>query len=201
MWYRRTGHAKSDGAIEVLQLSVVDCHRNSQSAFGTPPDLKGRYASGPRLCGPASVRGCERRQSELTSKLPFNLLAKSPYELDLSSTSGVTIGHQLIRSATLRSMLIDRSISRKAEYQVGQNDDAPFSTSDLEKVLRGWDADSGTLPSRLWDVVNDFDPVKLMRITTRTTSPKSRRGIRLANQIRPPSWPPPKKSPASTATS
>ena len=44
---------------------------------------------------------------------------------------------------------------------LSQNDDAPFSPTDLEKVLRGWDADAGTLPSRLWDVVNEFDPVKL----------------------------------------
>ena len=49
------------------------------------------------------------------------------------------------------------------------NDDAAFSPTDLEKVLRAWDADSGALPSRLWDSVDAFDPVKLIRFDPNDT--------------------------------
>ena len=45
----------------------------------------------------------------------------------------------------------------------GITDDAPFATTDLERILRAFDADAGTLPSRLWDVVDAFDPMKLMK--------------------------------------
>ena len=95
------------------------------------------------------------------TSLPFNLLAKSPYELNLNNTQrrddlgqefcGLAIPHS---AATL-----DTPITGKA---AGLVDDAAFSTSDLEKVLRAWDADAGTLPSRLWDCVNAFDPQKLL---------------------------------------
>ena len=57
----------------------------------------------------------------------------------------------------------------------GINDDALFSATDLEKVLRGTDPDSGNLPSRLWDVVDNFDPVKLEGISTHIMSLVSRR--------------------------
>ncbi len=36
-------------------------------------------------------------------------------------------------------------------------------------MLRAWDADSGALPSRLWDSVDAFDPVKLIRFDPNDT--------------------------------
>ena len=47
----------------------------------------------------------------------------------------------------------------KPNYPI--NDDAPYATADLERMLRAHDADTGALPDRLWNVVDAFDPVKL----------------------------------------
>jgi hypothetical protein len=60
------------------------------------------------------------------------------------------------------TLAFDSTVNRSASGgPPGINDDALFATADLERVLRAWDADSGTLPSRLWDVVDAFDPQKL----------------------------------------
>ena len=63
------------------------------------------------------------------------------------------------------SNLVGNSTQHRLKYsqsRTSRNDDAPYSPTDLEKVLCGWDADAGTLPSRLWDVVDSFDPLKLV---------------------------------------
>ena len=46
----------------------------------------------------------------------------------------------------------------------GGNDDAPFATAELERILRAHDADTGALPSRLWNLVDSFDPVKYAQV-------------------------------------
>ncbi len=133
--------------------------RNYQSAFGTPPDLKARYALGLDYMGQPVYEVATdvnpTAMAQQNQQLPFNLLAKSPYELDLSSTQ------RRDEWATSTNSLIADSASAFNQSLI-QNDDAAFSTSDLEKVLRAWDADAGTLPSRLWDCVNAFDPAKLV---------------------------------------
>ena len=49
----------------------------------------------------------------------------------------------------------------KSGTPVTFNDDAPYATADLERILRAHDADIGSLPDRLWNVVDAFDPLKL----------------------------------------
>jgi hypothetical protein len=153
--------------------------RNYQSAFGTMPDLKGRYALGISYAGqpvyevandwnPMNPRTPANPNLPITNQgFPFNLLANTPYELNLSGTqrrdswaSTTNNFGPLSDSATAFSTSIDRSFDPAGQH--GLNDDAPFSPTDLEKVLRGWDADAGTLPSRLWDVASEFDPAKLI---------------------------------------
>src|SRR5262249_1779985 len=134
---------------------------------------KGRYALGIDYAGqPVYEVASDINPSTLSlaTKLPFNLLANSPYELDLSgqqrrdSWAATTNSFgPLADPVTAFSNSIDRSfVSGAPDFKIGLSDDAPYSPTDLEKVLRGWDADDGTLPSRLWDVATEFDPVKLM---------------------------------------
>lgn len=129
------------------------------SAFGTPPDLKGRYALGLDYTGQPVYEVANDINPNTIGKtqLPFNLLAKSPYELDLTSAQR---RDSWASSTDVLGPFKDASTAYTTSLT--QSDDAPFSPTDLEKVLRGWDADAGTLPSRLWDVVNEFDPIKLM---------------------------------------
>lgn len=152
--------------------------RNYQSAFGTMPDLKGRYALGLDYAGqpvyevandwnPMNARAPANPNLPITNQgFPFNLLANTPYELNLSGqqrrdnwASATNNFGPLSDSATAFNTSVDRSFDPAGQH--GLNDDAPFSPTDLEKVLRGWDADHGTLPSRLWDVASEFDPLKL----------------------------------------
>jgi hypothetical protein len=132
------------------------------SAFGTSPDLKGRYAVGVDYNGQPvyEVANDVNPQTALLTPdkwLRFNLLAKSPYEIDLTNQQRRDSWASRTNSTSAMSDPVTAF-----NTSLGQNDDSAFSATDLEKVLRGWDADSGTLPSRLWDVVNDFDPLKLM---------------------------------------
>ncbi len=154
-----------------------------QSSFGTPPDLKGRYALGldysgqpvfevandvnPNTATLPAPSALNAPIYPLNQQLPFNLLARSPYELDLTSakrrdSSGMSFSD--VNTAFTNS--VDLTIDGTG----GLNDDAAFSPSDLEKVLRGWDPDIGTLPSRLWDSVDAFDPLKLIRFLPNNTA-------------------------------
>jgi hypothetical protein len=151
----------SDYPWSFWNAATGNTQRNYQSAFGTMPDLKGRYALGLDWAGQPVYEAAYDLNPDTAllqnpSKwLPFNLLAKSPYELDLSN--------QQRRDDWANNSNATFSNAPSAFNQsLVQNDDAPFSPTDLEKVLRGWDADHGTLPSRLWDVANEFDPVKLI---------------------------------------
>lgn len=147
-------------------LSFVQPNLN-QSAFGTMPDLRARYALGLDYMGQpvyevandvnpntATLGNPNLATFPNNQRLPFDLLAKSPYELDLSS---VQRRDEWLTGAN--ALLSDTSAA--FNQSLVQNDDAPFSSTDLEKVLRAWDADAGTLPSRLWDCVSAFDPLKL----------------------------------------
>ncbi len=137
-----------------------------QSAFGTPPDLKGRYALGLDYSGQPVYEVTHDLNPNtvllpLNQQLPFNLLANNPYELNLSSSQrrdDWAASYPDVASAFTST--IDRSSFDSLQH--GLNDDSAFSPTDLEKILRATDPDAGTLPSRLWDVVNDFDPVKLI---------------------------------------
>jgi hypothetical protein len=168
------------------------------SGYGTLPDFKARYALGVGYAGQPVYEVATQwdannnfvgdwnpnaiptqlvkttlpngQKQDLPNGLPANLLANTPYELDLSnrqrrdSLGGAVLDpSNFPNAATTFNKTIDRSlISGMPDYQCGLVDDAAYSPTDLEKILRSGDADSGTLPSRLWDVVNDFDPIKLL---------------------------------------
>ena len=79
------------------------------------------------------------------------LLTDSPYELDLSRSQrrdAWGTDHEFESSRTYAWHR--RVLSFKASRRMTMPHSRP---TDLEKVLRGWDADAGTLPSRLWDAV------------------------------------------------
>jgi len=120
------------------------------SAFGTPPDLKGRYALGLDYAGQPFYEA-EFDQNP-NNNFPNALLTDSPYELDLSQS----------RRREAWSSTGFASSTDDFNKSLVQNDDAPFAPADLERVLRAWDPDSSTLPSRLWDVVSEFDPRQLL---------------------------------------
>ena len=164
MWF--TGEDAQPSVLGQMKFfnypwSSIQSSRN-QSAFGTAPDLKGRYALGLDFNGqPVYEVANDVNPNQPTQ--PFNLLAKSPYELDLSGSQ-----RRDGWASSTKSTLTGVPFANPGEafvQSLGQNDDSPFSPTDLEKVLRAWDADAGTLPSRLWDNVNAFDPVKLMNVT------------------------------------
>ena len=107
----------------------------------------------------------ETRAAPTNNPLARSLLTDSPYELDLSSAQR--------RDTWARAIPIIRRSRFREHFKpsLNQNDDAPFATADLERILRAFDHDGGTLPSRLWDVVDVFDPLKLLQFDPfRTTS-------------------------------
>lgn len=126
---------------------------SQRSCFGTPPDLFSRYSLlGLDYTG-APVYEVLNDTDAANNSLPRPLLTDSPYELNLSGPQR--------RDQWATTPLIANAAQEFSQSLV-QNDDAPFSPTDLEKVLRIWDADSGMLPSRLWDTANAFDPLKLI---------------------------------------
>jgi hypothetical protein len=118
------------------------------TAFGTPPDLMGRYRLGLDFTGQPAVEAAADSASA-TIGPNYSLLMDSPYEIDLSSPT---------RKDTPDPARIE---AMAAGLSPPFNEDAPFATADLERILRAPDADAGTLPSRLWEVVSAFDPQRL----------------------------------------
>jgi hypothetical protein len=122
------------------------------SAFANPPDLMGRYAIGLDYAGQPVVE----QRADLASAFSIglmdgSLLFDSPYELNLSDPNR--------RDEPAPSVSATIAGAKTAAI----NDDAPFATADLERILRAHDADAGVLPDRLWNLVDAFDPVKLFR--------------------------------------
>lgn len=145
-----TGEQATPDLAAQLKLFDYPWAITQRSAHGTPPDLFGRYGVGLDPTGQPVYEVLADRNA-VNASLPRPLLTDSPYEVDLSSTQ---------RRDTWSASFSDQASAFNASLV--QNDDAPFATADLERVLRAFDADAGTLPSRLWDVVDVFDPVKLM---------------------------------------
>lgn len=118
-----------------LDFSMRNRLRGQQpTSYGELPDLRGRYSGG------LDYRGQPIVESSVDRQLP-TLVADAPYEVNLMSDS-----------------------RRDAPdlYNPVQNDDAPFSVAELERVLRAMDPDAGGLPDRLWNLVDAFDPDKLL---------------------------------------
>ncbi|MGI9429917.1 MAG: hypothetical protein ACR2NM_14745, partial [Bythopirellula sp.] len=101
--------------------------------YVTPPDFKGRYALGLNDLGQPvyeAIPDAYSTSDNLLVKSLKSLLADSPYETNLSLGAS-------------------RGESTDA-------DDGPYTIAELERVLRAFDPDAGTLPSRLWEMAGMF---------------------------------------------
>ncbi|MEM8865847.1 MAG: hypothetical protein AAGF31_09925, partial [Planctomycetota bacterium] len=133
---RVAGRVLANPASTVTELAVMNFFAATQpSGYASSPDLRGRYAM-PGL----SYGGQPNAESHNDAALP-SLVADSPYELNVMKNA--RRGPPQATSLT-------------------QNDDAPFSAAELERVLRAYDADANRLPDRLWNLVDAFDPAKLV---------------------------------------
>lgn len=140
------------------------------SGFALPPDLRGRYATALSPRGGSVNEPTDGWRADLE-----NTPDDSPYELDLSAAARRVAPASL--TAVVRSYDADENgvVDTNA---IPLDDDAPFSPAELERLLRALDADADTLPDRLWNLVDAFDPEKFVahneiveRIRTGATSP------------------------------
>jgi hypothetical protein len=126
------------------------------SAFGTTPDLRGRYALGVDYMGQpvyeSSYDGFIQAPSTPYIGQPLvTIVDESPYETYLSKDGRRGVPDEQTTRAALASF---------GTTGIAVNDDALFATSELERLLRRYDPETGTAPSRLFDIVDAFDPVK-----------------------------------------
>ena len=133
-----------------------------RTAFGTPPDLSGRYGVRPRLRSGQPYYEVVNDSEQSAYEVAYDV---NPNDRNCPFTAhrfALRAGFEPLATRDDASAIA--RIDEHSQYathlptSLGQNDDAPFATADLERVLRAFDADSGTLPSRLWDVVDAFDP-------------------------------------------
>jgi len=121
------------------------------SSFGTSPDLRGRYATGVDYLGrpvyESAWDSVINPQTMATSQALVSLVDDSPYETDLASNS-----------------------RRGLPSSAATGDDAPFATAELERLMRANDDEAGISPSRLWDLVDTFDPNKYALTVTSSTA-------------------------------
>jgi len=96
--------------------------------YATPPDLRGRYGLGVNDLGQPVYEAVD----DAVVDDELNLDQGSPYEMDLSG------------------------ISSRGDNS--DSNDAPFTVNELERVLRAYDVDAGTLQPRLWDLAEGFKP-------------------------------------------
>ncbi len=153
-WFDFTGYPETD---TLRNARLGQPFRMSAFSMGTAPDLKCRYSGvGISYNGQpvnesvwdATVRGLDMAYNAFpvvdgASAPAPALVDDSPYEINLSYEARKDIPQFV---------------------QLGTTDDAPFATAELERIVRGYDADVGTLPSRLWNLVDAFDPVKYAEV-------------------------------------
>ncbi len=120
------------------------------SSFGTSPDLRCRQAIGIDYSGQPAYEAVWENLNPVTmaGDALVPLVDDSPYEMNLSS-----------------------SARRGLPSTISQDDDAPFAVAELERLLRSYDPEAGTAPSRLWDLVDTFDPNK--SVLTLASNPSS----------------------------
>jgi hypothetical protein len=118
------------------------------SAFATPPDLMGRYALGLDYAGQPVIEP----KADAFGYGEHSLLFDTPYELNLSDPNRRDEPAPSVAAGIV------------SDPAAAVNDDAPFATADLERILRAHDADAGVLPDRLWNLVDAFDPLKLSNV-------------------------------------
>lgn len=129
----------------------------SPTPFGSSPDLRGRYATGVDYTGQPVYEAIYDDRDIFAGQPIASLVDDSPYETNASSNS-----------------------RRGLPGAVTLDDDALFATSEMERVLRAYDAESGTAPSRLYDIVDAFDPNKYVLTVTSTPASPSPEELALA---------------------
>lgn len=120
--------------VATMHNAIVQIGGLRDSGFAESPDLHGRYSTGLSYSGPAVSEAA-------SDSNPPTLVDDAPYEIELMENA--------------------RRDSPQV-YRRGFNDDSPFSPAEFERILRASDSDAGRLPNRLWDIVNAFDPDKLV---------------------------------------
>ncbi|WP_442482440.1 hypothetical protein [Aeoliella sp. SH292] len=121
------------------------------SAFATTPDLRGRYALGVDYTGQPVFESSYDGYGNYIGRSLTPLVDESPYETYLSKDGRRGVPDEQTTRAALASF---------GTTGIAVNDDALFATSELERLLRRYDPETGTAPSRLLDIVDAFDPVK-----------------------------------------
>jgi hypothetical protein len=124
-----------------------------RTGYGSMPDLHGKYAMGIDYTGQPVAEsiydwGTSANRNDPTTWTFVPLVDDSPYETDLSAKS---------RRGMPR---LDAVRNFATNTPTGQPDDAPFAVAEMERLLRAHDPETGTAPSRLWELVDAFDPQK-----------------------------------------
>src|SRR5690606_23462949 len=122
-------------------------------AYGSMPDLHGKYALGVDFTGQPVAEsvydyGTSNNRPDPTTWTFVPLVDDSPYETNLSASS---------RRGAPR---LDAVRNFASNTPTNQPDDAPFGVAEMERLLRAHDPETGTAPSRLWELVDAFDPQK-----------------------------------------
>ncbi len=152
--YEFNGYPETD-ALRAARLGAFV----PPTAFATSPDMRSKYATGVDYTGQPVNEAVWDNVNPATMTGPVvPLVDDSTYETDLSMAS--------------RRGLPASSVASDPTF-LG-NDDAPFATSEMERILRAYDAETGTAPSRLWDVVDAFDPNKyVLTVASDPTQPSA----------------------------
>lgn len=125
------------------------------SNFGSSPDPRGRYAIGVDYTGQPIYEAVYDYGTSGNPTNPSNWPQLQPiYDDSAYETYTGADGRRGIPAGQ------------------GGSDDALFSTSDLERILRAYDGEAGTAPSRLYEVVDTFDPNKyVLTIASNSANP------------------------------
>lgn len=127
---RLPGKKENFDLIAQLKMSSVPdvyAANSPRTAYSTPPDYKGRYGVGINEFGQPVYEAWGDTPTGASDTRRM-LHADTPYEINLSN------------------------VGASGELQFG--DDAPYTIAELERVLRAYDADAGTLPPRLASLGN-----------------------------------------------
>ncbi len=122
----RPGMAGNYDLRAQMKMQGVPKDATTLSAYATPPDMLGRYALGINDFGQPMYEAIDNTGVPDAVDLDMD----SPYELNLSLDA--------------------------ARGESPNGDDAPFSLAEMERLLRAFDVDAGSLPSRLWELADQF---------------------------------------------
>ncbi|QDU58268.1 hypothetical protein Pan181_45010 [Aeoliella mucimassa] len=137
------------------------------SAFATSPDLRGRYSTAVDYMGQPVYEPVYDGGGTFLQQLLPTLVDDSPYETNTSPEGrrGTTYESAILGSAT------------------PINDDALFAPAEMERILRSYDPETGTAPSRLYDIVEAFDPNKYVLTVAANPSTPTAEEMAIAQKL------------------